>query len=121
VRILGLPPAQPPGPQQPLRELGLDSLMAIELRNALGQLAGRSLPSTIAFDHPTVARLTRYLLGELFPPEATPATPAAPAPAGDPPADQREIVARVAHLDDDAVAELLAAKLSTLDPGGAHD
>ncbi|BCL17964.1 type I polyketide synthase [Micromonospora sagamiensis] len=117
VTILGLPPAQPVNPQQPLRELGLDSLMAVELRNALGRLVGRSLPSTLAFDHPTVTKLTDHLLGELFPEPTTPA-PAARTPASDAPDD---LVARVAALDDADVEALLAAKLSALEARSTHE
>ncbi|MFG1954456.1 SDR family NAD(P)-dependent oxidoreductase [Micromonospora sp. NPDC048830] len=110
VTILGLPPGQAVNPQQPLQELGLDSLMAVELRNALGLLAGRGLPSTLAFDHPTVAKLTDYLLREVF---GEPETP--PPTADDDPDEQDDIVARVAALDDADVEALLAAKLTALE------
>ncbi|XTZ15513.1 SDR family NAD(P)-dependent oxidoreductase [Micromonospora echinospora] len=118
VTILGLPPAQPVNPQQPLRELGLDSLMAVELRNALGGFAGRHLPSTLAFDHPTVTRLTDYLLRELFPEPTTPAPASDPPPTPDAPDD---LVARVAALDDADVEALLAAKLSALEVRTTHE
>ncbi|MFE0593660.1 SDR family NAD(P)-dependent oxidoreductase [Micromonospora echinospora] len=118
VTILGLPSAQPVNPQQPLRELGLDSLMAVELRNALGGFAGRHLPSTLAFDHPTVTRLTDYLLRELFPEPATPAPASGPLPTPDVPDD---LVARVAALDDADVEALLAAKLSALEVRTTHE
>ncbi|HEV3076161.1 MAG TPA: acyl carrier protein, partial [Thermoanaerobaculia bacterium] len=65
-------------PAQPFHELGLDSLLAVELRNALGSALGATLPVTLVFDHPSVQRLAEFLAGEIFvlPPEA----PAAPAP-----------------------------------------
>lgn len=52
------------GYEAPLRELGLDSLMAVELRNRLGEAVGMALPATVTFDYPTVAHLTKFLLDE---------------------------------------------------------
>jgi acyl carrier protein len=62
LRTLGLAPDFPLDPRQGLRDIGLDSLMAVELRNALQQIAARPLPSTLLFDYPTAEGLSAYLL-----------------------------------------------------------
>lgn len=41
-------------PRQPLMEAGLDSLAAVELRNAVAARFGTALPATVALDHPTL-------------------------------------------------------------------
>jgi hypothetical protein len=72
-RSLGLTSPNEVPWEQPLRELGMDSLSAIELRNALAARLGRPLPATLVFDHPHASALSRFLLGLL-----TPALPEAP-------------------------------------------
>jgi hypothetical protein len=68
-RALGLGPGQGVDAQRPLRELGFDSLMAVELRNGLNRGLGRSFPATLLFDHPTLETLAGFLVTELFPPD----------------------------------------------------
>ena len=51
----------------PLREMGLDSLMAVELRNVLVRLGGQSLPATLLFDYPHLDALTSHLYSGLGP------------------------------------------------------
>ena len=65
-RALGLAPGKPLDPRRPLHELGLDSLMSVELRNALATSLGRSLPATLLFDYPTVESLTQYLARDVL-------------------------------------------------------
>jgi acyl transferase domain-containing protein len=52
----------PLGPQAPLKDAGLDSLMAVELRNTLARIGGVPLPVTLAFDHPTIAAIAEELM-----------------------------------------------------------
>ena len=74
-RVLGLDNLQSLPNNKPLNELGLDSLMAVELRNALANAVGRNLPATLLFDYPTVDSLTRYLSPIVLGLEESPAEP----------------------------------------------
>ena len=64
-RILGLSAGTLPEPVAPLRELSLNSLMSIELRNALATECETRLSATLVFEHPTCAALAAHLAGSI--------------------------------------------------------
>lgn len=53
-----------PDPQVGFFQLGMDSLMAVELQARLTKLLGVTLPSTLTFDYPNIVSLEKYLIDE---------------------------------------------------------
>jgi acyl transferase domain-containing protein/NADPH:quinone reductase-like Zn-dependent oxidoreductase len=115
LKVLGLPPAFLLDAHAGLRDVGLDSLMAVELRNVLQAAVGQPLPATLAFDHPTVAALARYLLSDVLQlgAESSPA-PAVEGVPGDALSD-------VHALSDEEAEAQLAAELASLRRADAYD
>jgi acyl carrier protein len=64
--VLGHADIEVMGADKAFRELGVDSLSAIEIRNQLVSATGLSLPASLVFDYPNARVLARHLLGELL-------------------------------------------------------
>src|SRR5262249_50221384 len=58
---------------RPFKDLGIDSLSALELRNSLSTQTGLALPATLIFDHPSPASIADHLAGLLAGTTITPA------------------------------------------------
>ena len=65
-QVLALGPSVRLSAQDGFRDLGMDSLMAVDLRNRLQRSLGCALPATVAFDHPTVDGLAEYIGGQVL-------------------------------------------------------
>jgi acyl transferase domain-containing protein/NADPH:quinone reductase-like Zn-dependent oxidoreductase/thioesterase domain-containing protein/acyl carrier protein len=91
--------------ERPLQELGLDSLMAIELRNRLTAATSIRLPATFFLEFPTIHQAARQLLNQ-FNRNASPGAqraassgPAMPAPDTPPASDEEAaLVSKVTQL-----------------------
>ncbi|MEK1289129.1 beta-ketoacyl reductase [Mycobacterium ulcerans] len=59
--VLAHPDPAAMDPDQPFKDLGIDSLSALELRGALSAQSGVDLPATLIFDHPSPASVAVHL------------------------------------------------------------
>ncbi|SCL23201.1 myxalamid-type polyketide synthase MxaF [Micromonospora pallida] len=125
-RVLRLAPARI-GVGTPLRSLGFDSLMSLELRNRLEAGLGIALSSTVIWNYPTIAVLVPYLAERMAIPLDPPTAPdgpddADPGPAGgrggisvDDPLGDLSVDDDLGDLSVDDLAALLVQELNDLD------
>ncbi len=92
---------------KPFRDLGLDSLMGLELRKRLERASGVALPVTAIWNHSTVARLAVFL-GERLSVPPVPPPPQCAAASADNDADALDaLISELEQLSDDEAARLL--------------
>ncbi len=108
IRVLGLRATTVINPRQPLSELGLDSLMAVELRNALILMLDTNLPATLLFDYPTSDTLADYLIKHVPALAQAEARPAAEATVSG------SVASELQTLSDAEAEALLLAELDEL-------
>ena len=109
LRVLGAPLGQAVDPRAALRELGLDSLLAVELRNVLSAAIDAPLPATLLFEYPSIEALTDYLARKMLNDEDE----GEDSRRGDPVPEESSsasMVESVEQLSDEEVDRLLAAR-----------
>jgi myxalamid-type polyketide synthase MxaE and MxaD len=109
---LGIQSADSIDDGQGLFEMGMDSLMSVELKSRIGAAVGATLPSTLTFNYPTIDALADFLTREVL--AAEPAAPAEPDAIG--PVQDSSAPLGAPHDDDlseDDLAAMLAARLAT--------
>ena len=62
--VMGHPAPEEIDPETPFRDLGFDSLTAVELRNRVKTATGLTLSPTLIFDHPTPNAVAVYIGGQ---------------------------------------------------------
>ena len=77
-KILRLGESSAPDIRQGFTDMGMDSLMTLELKNAVEKEFGHQFSSTLAFDHPTITQLAAFIDKEIGEEAASPVPVATP-------------------------------------------
>jgi polyketide synthase 7 len=117
-RVLGLEDTRTVDPELPFKDLGFDSLLAVDLRDKLSAASGVRLPATMIYDYPTPAALSAYLKSKVR---------GGDSPGGDVPLPVQlgRLEAAIGRMSSDEiekerVASRLQALLATATAGGSE-
>ena len=103
IRVLGFAPGRTIDFTQPLQEMGLDSLMAVEFRNALSLSLKRNLPTTLLFSSPALDDVTQFVAGLLWKTdEQATETPVS--------STTTDLIDHIEELSDEQLDQLMSAK-----------
>jgi acyl carrier protein len=105
--VLGWTSPRPPDRRNGFFDLGMDSLMALDLKNRLQAAFGLPLRATVVFNYSTVDALADFLIRQIVPPSAG-AQPAGPAAEVDAPADT---------LSEEELVRLFDEQIEAIDRG----
>ena len=89
--------------------MGMDSLLAVELKNRLESSLGTAISSTVAFNHPNIESLAEYVLSDVLNLARAGKTDLALQDDSD-----ELVIAQVEHLSEAEVEALLVQKLANL-------
>ncbi|HZX68934.1 MAG TPA: SDR family NAD(P)-dependent oxidoreductase, partial [Candidatus Elarobacter sp.] len=101
-KALGIEDPATIDPEQPLADLGMDSILAVELRNTVARSLRADVATTLLFDYPTIAALAGFAVALVAPV----ATDAGAAASG----DDAELLDLIERLSDAEVDRRLAQR-----------
>ena len=110
-QTLGIQDGQKIGMREPFFDLGLDSLMAVELKNRMESSLNVSLSSTLLFDYPILEKLVNHLADEVIPIEFSIDNGKTEKNVE---LETKDNSSRFQEMSEDDVADLLAKKLKSL-------
>ncbi|NEP12525.1 MAG: type I polyketide synthase [Symploca sp. SIO2C1] len=113
-KTLGWTDIQKIGIRQPLFDLGLDSLMATELKNRLESSLGTSFSATLLFDYPTLEALVEYLVNNVIPINFSSDVDEVEETVAETVEEEIDNSSRFQGMSEDDMANLLAQQLESL-------
>ena len=112
--VLGRDLSQIIDPQLGFFDMGMDSLMTLELKNRLQGSLGQTLPSTLLFEYPTVEALAGYLIDEVLSLESS--SPSDDESQGETD-DRAEVLTEIEGLSNNELEALVNEELAALTNG----